>query len=100
MVGLSQGLSRAWLVSWVACVGRSFEPLQFVEHAVLGLDDWTRSHVRVDVARAWNIINQVPLSFADVPDINGNGSPSRSTADPSYQLPLVNQRKRHNPLGA
>jgi len=34
----------------------------------------------------------MPLSFASVPDIHGNGAPSRSTGDPSYQRPLVNRR--------
>jgi hypothetical protein len=35
-----------------------------------------------------------PLPFADVPDIHGNGAPSRSKADPSYLRPLVNRRQR------
>jgi hypothetical protein len=38
-----------------------------------------------------------PIPFADVPDIHGNGAPSRDTADPSYQRPLVNRRAVHVP---
>ena len=37
------------------------------------------------------------IPFADVPDIFANGAPARSKADPSYQRPLVNKRKNHNP---
>jgi len=36
----------------------------------------------------------MPLPFADVPEIHGNGVPSRSKNDPSYQRPLVNRRER------
>ncbi|RJF91367.1 nuclear transport factor 2 family protein [Sphingomonas cavernae] len=39
----------------------------------------------------------MPIPFADVEDIHGNGAPSRSTEDPSYQRPLVNRRKKHTP---
>lgn len=48
-------------------LGSFFEPLQFVEHSVLGLDDWAGSQVRIDVVRAWNLINQVehPFRFGD-----------------------------------
>ena len=35
----------------------------------------------------------LPLPFADVPDIHGNGMPSRSRDDPSYRRPLVNLRE-------
>jgi len=41
----------------------------------------------------------VPLPFADVPDLHGNGEPSRSQADPSYTRPLLNQRDRSVPEG-
>ena len=41
----------------------------------------------------------MPLPFADVPDIHGNGAPSRSKDDPSYQRPLVNRRARNVPPG-
>ncbi|MBW8784532.1 MAG: nuclear transport factor 2 family protein [Novosphingobium sp.] len=39
----------------------------------------------------------MPLPFADVPDIYGNGAPARDRSDPSYQRPLVNRRKPSNP---
>jgi hypothetical protein len=34
------------------------------------------------------------LPFAEVPDIHGNGAPSRGKADPSYVRPLGNRRER------
>jgi hypothetical protein len=37
-----------------------------------------------------------PLPFADIPDIHGNGAPSRGKDDPSYQRPLRNQREKHD----
>jgi hypothetical protein len=39
----------------------------------------------------------MPIPFADVQDIHGNGVPSRGTADPSYQRPLVNRRAMNVP---
>jgi hypothetical protein len=45
------------------------------------------------------IVPTMPLPFADVPDINGNGAPSRSKDDPSYRRPLINLREQHNPAG-
>jgi hypothetical protein len=39
----------------------------------------------------------MPLPFADVPDVYGNGEPSRSKADPSYRRPLTNLRAA-NPM--
>jgi ketosteroid isomerase-like protein len=38
------------------------------------------------------LVPTMPIPFADVPDIFGNGAPARSKADPSYQRPLVNKR--------
>ena len=43
------------------------------------------------------MVPTMPLPFADTPDIHGNGAPSRTTADPSYQRPLVNHREKHDP---
>jgi hypothetical protein len=43
------------------------------------------------------VLPTMPLPFADVPGILANGAPSRSTADPSYQRPLVNVRPPYNP---
>jgi hypothetical protein len=54
--------------------------------------------VRTNVIEWSGMVPTMPLPFADVPDIHGNGAPSRSTADPSYQRPLVNRRGSHNPL--
>ncbi|CAN7337470.1 nuclear transport factor 2 family protein [Phenylobacterium sp. LjRoot225] len=44
------------------------------------------------------MVPTMPIPFADVPDIFGNGAPTRSKADPSYQRPLVNRREPSNPL--
>lgn len=38
------------------------------------------------------VVPTMALPFADVPDINGNGAPSRSKDDPSYRRPLTNLR--------
>jgi hypothetical protein len=43
------------------------------------------------------MVPTMPIPFADVPDIFGNGAPSRSTDDPSYQRPLVNRREKNIP---
>jgi hypothetical protein len=39
----------------------------------------------------------MPLPFADVPDIHGNGVPTRDRQDPSYQRPLFNRRAARKP---
>jgi hypothetical protein len=44
------------------------------------------------------LVPTMPIPFAEVPDINLNGAPSRSKEDPSYQRPLTNRRKSHIPL--
>jgi hypothetical protein len=54
--------------------------------------------VRTNVIEWSGMAPTMPLPFAEVPDIHGNGTPSRSKADPSYQRPLVNRREKHNPL--
>ncbi len=43
------------------------------------------------------MVPTMPVPFADVPGINLNGVPARSMADPSYQRPLTNKRKRYIP---
>ena len=43
------------------------------------------------------MVPTLKLPFADVPDIHGNGTPSRSRDDPSYRRPLINLRA---PTGA
>jgi hypothetical protein len=39
------------------------------------------------------MVPTMPIPFADVPDIFGNGAPARSKDDPSYHRPLTNKRK-------
>lgn len=43
------------------------------------------------------LVPTLPIPFSDVPDIFGNGAPSRSGDDPSYRRPLINQREPHLP---
>src|SRR5215831_7838252 len=43
------------------------------------------------------LVPTLPIPFADVPDINLNGKPSRGRSDPSYQRPLTNKRKPNVP---
>ncbi len=45
------------------------------------------------------VLPTMPLPFADVPDIHGNGAPARDSSDPSYQRPLINKRARSIPAG-
>jgi SnoaL-like domain len=78
--------------NWIAG-GRYFDRLQ-------RRDGVWRIAVRTNVIEWSGMVPTIPLPFADVPDIHGNGAPSRDTADPSYQRPLVNRRERHNPLDA
>lgn len=76
--------------NWIAG-GRYFDRL---ERRDVG---W-RIAVRTNAIEWSGLIPATPLPFADVPDIHGNGAPARDSSDPSYQRPLVNRRKRHNPL--
>jgi hypothetical protein len=46
------------------------------------------------------IVPTLPIPFAQVPDINVNGAPSRSKQDPSYRRPLTNKRKLNIPSSA
>lgn len=46
------------------------------------------------------MVPTMPIPFADVPDIFGNGAPARSQEDPSYQRPLTNRRAPHDPSKA
>jgi len=43
------------------------------------------------------MVPTMPIPYAGVPDIDGNGAPSRDTADPSYRRPLVNRRAVRSP---
>lgn len=53
--------------------------------------------LRTNVIEWSGMAPTMPLPFADVPDIHGNGAPARSGEDPSYQRPLVNRRAKHLP---
>ncbi len=43
------------------------------------------------------MVPSLPLPYADLADIHGNGAPSRSREDPSYRRPLVNLRQAQLP---
>jgi SnoaL-like domain len=45
------------------------------------------------------LVPTLPIPFADVPDIDLSGAPSRGKDDPSYRRPLGNRRKPHVPTG-
>jgi len=60
--------------------------------------EW-RIALRTNVIEWSGMLPTMPIPFADVPDIFGNGAPSRSKHDPSYQRPLVNKRKPNMPKG-
>lgn len=53
--------------------------------------------VRTNAIEWSGMLPTMPIPFADVPDIHGNGAPSRSPADPSYQRPLENKRAPNVP---
>jgi len=53
--------------------------------------------VRTNAIEWSGIVPTMPIPFSDVPDINLNGTPSRSRNDPSYQRPLNNKRQKHIP---
>ena len=43
------------------------------------------------------MVPTMDIPFMDVPDIFGNGEPSRSKDDPSYLRPLINKRQKNIP---
>jgi SnoaL-like domain len=53
--------------------------------------------LRTNLIEWSGMLPTLPLPFADVPDIFGNGAPSRDRNDPSYQRPLTNKRAPHQP---
>jgi hypothetical protein len=53
--------------------------------------------LRTNLIEWSGLLPTTPLPFADVADLHGNGAPSRSKDDPSYQRPLINRRKPRNP---
>ena len=62
-------------------------------------DGTWRIALRTTVIEWSGMVPSMPLPFADVPDIHGNGAPTRSRHDPSYQRPLRNRRAKHIPPG-
>jgi hypothetical protein len=58
-----------------------------------------RIALRTNVIEWSGTLPSMPLPFADVPDIYGNGAPARSQDDPSYRRPLANLRAAHVPPG-
>jgi hypothetical protein len=58
-----------------------------------------RIALRTNVIEWSGAVPTMPIPFADVPDISGNGVAARDRTDPSYQRPLINRRRPHNPLG-
>jgi len=60
--------------------------------------EW-RIALRTNAIEWSSMMPGLPLPFADVPDIQLNGLPSRSHDDPSYRRPLVNRRALQLPAG-
>lgn len=79
--------------NWIAG-GRYLDRLERRDGAQ-GLE-W-RIVLRTNLIEWSGMASSLPLPFADLPDIFGNGAPSRSPADPSYQRPLTNHRAPHDP---
>lgn len=75
--------------NWIAG-GRYFDRLE-------RRDGQWRIAVRTNVIEWSGMVPTMPIPFADVPDIDGNGAPSRDGADPSYQRPLINRRQLADP---
>jgi hypothetical protein len=59
-----------------------------------------RIGLRVNAIEWSGMLPAMPLPFADVPDVHGNGAPVRGKDDPSYRRPLVNLREEHVPSGS
>jgi len=76
--------------NWIAG-GRYFDRLQ-------RRDGQWRIALRTNAIEWSGVVPTMSIPFADIADINVNGAPARNRTDPSYQRPLVNRRKRHNPL--
>ncbi len=56
-----------------------------------------RIAMRTNIIEWSGLLPTMPIPFSDVPDIDGNGAPSRNTSDPSYQRPLTNHRMPNIP---
>ncbi|WP_019930693.1 nuclear transport factor 2 family protein [Nocardia sp. BMG111209] len=60
-------------------------------------DGQWRIALRTNAIEWSGLVPTMPIPFADVPDIHVNGTPSRSTEDPSYARPLLNKRAPNIP---
>ncbi|MQY31120.1 nuclear transport factor 2 family protein [Nocardia aurantia] len=60
-------------------------------------DGQWRIALRTNAIEWSGLVPTMPIPFADVPDIQVNGTPSRSTEDPSYTRPLLNKRAPNIP---
>ena len=58
--------------------------------------EW-RIALRTNVIEWSGTAPTMPLPFANVADLHGNGAPTRSKEDPSYQRPLTNRRQKSKP---
>lgn len=58
--------------------------------------DW-RIAMRTNAVEWSGILPTMPLPFADLPDIDGNGAAARDRSDPSYARPLTNRRAPNVP---
>jgi hypothetical protein len=56
-----------------------------------------RIALRTNAIEWSGVVPGMGIPFADVPDIFGNGAPSRDRQDPSYRRPLSNVRERTIP---
>jgi hypothetical protein len=62
-------------------------------------DGMWRIALRTNVIEWSGMVPTMPLPFSDVTGIHGNGAPTRSEKDPSYQRPLTNRRAKFIPPG-
>lgn len=56
-----------------------------------------RIALRTNAIEWSGMVPTMGIPFADVPDIFGNGAPSRDRQDPSYRRPLTNLREKQIP---
>jgi hypothetical protein len=56
-----------------------------------------RIAMRTNTIEWSGLVPTMPIPFADVPDIAGNGAAARDASDPSYARPLVNRRAPNVP---
>jgi hypothetical protein len=70
---------------------------RYIDRLERRVGEW-KIALRTNAIEWSGMVPTMPIPFAGVPDINLNGAPSRSKADPSYRRPLTNSRKLHIPL--